>query len=124
MTAALTRQEYAAIASAPKRNKYGAKKTIVDGVQYDSAGEAAYFEGLRVLEKQGLIYELERQKPYILQAPNGQVIGVYRADAAFYDAEIKRYRVQDFKGVDTALSKWKRKHVEAQYGIPVEIVRK
>lgn len=106
-----------------KTNKYRAKKVTIDGFTYDSTREAEIVEPLRILERQGEIYELERQKPYVLQAPNGTVIGIYKADAAYYDPKLKRNRVIDVKGVDTPLSAWKRKHVKAQYGIEVEIVR-
>lgn len=111
------------MAGKKRGNKYGARKVTIDGFTYDSVRESEVVEPLRELERRGLIYELERQKPYVLQAPNGTVIGVYKADAAYYDPAIKRNRVIDVKGVDTALSRWKRKHVKAQYGIDVEIVK-
>lgn len=116
-------QGRALLAAKPKRNKFNARKRTVDGFTYDSEREAEVVEGYRHLERAGQIYELERQKRYMLQSPNGTVIGFYEADAAFYDAKIKRYRIIDVKGKDTALSLWKRKHVKAQYGIEVEIVR-
>lgn len=120
----LSRQEYQQQAKAKKpRNKFNARKRTVDGFTYDSEREAEVIEGYRQLERAEQIYELERHKKYMLQAPNGIVIGHYEADAAFYDAKIKRYRIIDVKGKDTALSLWKRKHVKAQYGIEVELVR-
>lgn len=119
----ITREEYRVGAAKPKRSKYGARRTCVDGFTYDSAREAAVIEGYRRDERLGLISGLERQKRFVLQAPNGIVIGVYKADAAFYDHAQKRERVIDVKGYDTDLSAWKRKHVKAQYGIDVEVVK-
>lgn len=125
MNTILSKEQGRALANAPrkKRNKFNARKMTVDGFTYDSEREAEVVEGYRQLERAGHIYELERHKKYMLQSPNGTVIGHYEADAAFYDAKLKRYRIIDVKGKDTSLSLWKRKHVRAQYGIEVEVVR-
>jgi hypothetical protein len=32
--------------------------------------------------------------------------------------------VEDVKGLDLPLGRWKRKHFEAQYGQPVRVIRK
>lgn len=103
-------------------NKYGAIRTTIDGITFDSKAEANRYALLKLREKAGEVYEVELQKPFILSV-EGRVIGTYRADFAYYDATIKRNRVEDVKGTDTPLSKWKRKHVAAQYGVEVEIVR-
>ena len=63
---------------------------------------------------------------YRIHAPNviaatrwarGQVIGRYRADFAYQttDGTI----IEDVKGVRTALYTWKKKHVEAEYGVRI-----
>ena len=39
----------------PKRNKYGAKKTWVDGICFDSQKEAAYYGNLKLLHRAGVI---------------------------------------------------------------------
>ena len=118
----LTRQEARAALAGNKRNKYGAKRTTIDGVTYDSNAEALFGEQLRLREKAREVTEIERQKKFEL-AVHGIRIGEYRADFVFWDFVECRYRIIDVKGHDTPLSKWKRKHVKAQYGIEVEIVK-
>lgn len=39
----------------PKRNKYGAKKTWVDGICFDSQKEAGFYSQLKVLHRAGAI---------------------------------------------------------------------
>ena len=47
-------------------NKYGARKTVVDGIVFDSKAEANRWCELRVLERCGVISGLERQRKYPL----------------------------------------------------------
>jgi hypothetical protein len=117
----ITAADYRALKPA-KKNKYGAKAVTVDGIRFASKREAAFYGELKQREKAGEVYEVELQPPLILSYGT-QVIGAYRGDFRFYDATLKRMRLVDVKGKDTPLSAWKRKHVKAQYGIEVEIVR-
>ena len=48
-------------ASKPSRNKYGAKKTQVGGIKFDSKKEATRWMELQVLERCGKISNLQRQ---------------------------------------------------------------
>jgi len=50
-----------------RKNKYHARKCTVDGVVYDSRKEAARGQELRMLEKLGLISDLNFQVPFLLQ---------------------------------------------------------
>lgn len=111
-----------AIVHSRSKNKYRAVRTSIDGITFDSKAEANRYALLKLREKAGEVYEVELQKPFLLSV-EGRVIGTYRADFAYYDATIKKNRVEDVKGKDTPLSKWKRKHVAAQYGVEVEIVK-
>lgn len=106
-----------------KRSKYGAVKTKLDGITFDSKREAAVYAELKLRHKAGEIGEVELQKPFPLLAPSGEIVGIYRADFAFWDFKEDRFRVLDVKGYDTPLSRWKRKHVKAQYGTEVEVVK-
>lgn len=116
--------EYRNLASKPRKHKYGAKRTVVDGITFDSQREAAYYAELKLRERAGEITSVEMQKPFVLSAfLTGEVIGTYQADFTYYDIAQNRQRVIDVKGFDTSLSRWKRKHVRAQYGIDVEVVR-
>ena len=45
----------------PSRNKYGAKKTVVGDIKFDSKKEAARWMDLQFLERAGHISDLKRQ---------------------------------------------------------------
>lgn len=45
----------------PSRNKYGAKKTLVGGIKFDSKKEATRWMELQALERCGEISNLQRQ---------------------------------------------------------------
>ena len=48
-------------------NKYYAKKTTVDGIEFDSKAESARYSELVMLQKAGVIRNLERQVRFELQ---------------------------------------------------------
>ena len=47
-------------------SKYNAKKTTVDGIEFDSQKEARRFRELVLLERAGLIQDLQRQVKFVL----------------------------------------------------------
>lgn len=51
----------------PKANKFGAKRTEVDGHVFDSKVEAQRYRELLMMERAGLISDLQLQVPFILQ---------------------------------------------------------
>ena len=104
------------------KNKYGAKKFELDGVVFDSTGEARYWSVLRLREKAGEIYGLERQKRYDLTS-HGVFICYIKPDYTYYDNKEKRQRIQDFKGVITPSFRIKAKLFKAQYGVEIEVVK-
>lgn len=124
MSEVLTREQYLAEITKPKRgNKFGAKRTVFDGITFDSQREAEVYRDLKVLETAGRISGFERQRKFNLIV-NGEIIGAYFADFCFIDHDRDgKLRVIDVKGFDTKMSAWKRKHVKALYGIEVEIFR-
>jgi len=98
------------------RTKYGAVRT--DG--FASKREAHRYRELRLLERSGVITELECQVAFALHAATaaGPVkVGKYVAD--FVYIENGRQVVEDAKGVRTALYQWKRKHFESEYAISI-----
>lgn len=115
MTAAEFRQQ-------PKSNKYGAKKTVLDGITFDSKAEARYYAGLKEREKAGEVHSVELQRPYTLTI-NGYLVATYKADFAFWDQVDERWRVVDVKGVVTPVFRLKQKMMKALYGIDVEVVK-
>lgn len=48
------------------KNKLGAVKLTVDGIEFDSKFEGQTYEALLVLEQEGLVRNIERQVPIIL----------------------------------------------------------
>lgn len=50
-----------------QRSKFGAVKTVVDGMKFDSKKEAKYYTNLVLLQKAGEIKSFEMQVPFILQ---------------------------------------------------------
>lgn len=121
-----------------KRSKYGATPTTVDGIRFHSAKEASRYGELKLLEKAGEIRELRLQPEFPLWVHDGVVehgpllIGNYRGDFAYEERHVTgislRTRkpvaewadvIEDVKGFKTPLYRWKKKHVEAQYGIEI-----
>jgi hypothetical protein len=106
-----------------RRSKYNATKTVVDGITFASKAEGKRFAELRLLERAGEIKGLRCQEAFPLMAPNiflGSpiTIGKYVTDFFYYDKNDERV-VEDVKGFKTPLYRWKKKHVEAQYGIKI-----
>lgn len=113
-------QEFRDHVADKKPNKYGAQQIVVDGVLFHSKGEARYWEILRLREKAGEIYGLERQKVYQI-IMNGVKICKLIVDFAFYDKTDEQFHAQDWKGVVTPMFRLKAKLVKAQYGVEIEV---
>ncbi len=109
-------------------NKYRAKPTVIDGIRFASKGEARRYVELRTLEKAGVISHLELQPAYKLYCGLEPVKydsgrqAKYIADFRYMDIE-RGLVVEDFKGMDTAVSKLKRAMVRAHYGISIELIK-
>lgn len=73
---------FAALAAAPKRQKYGNKKTIANGKVFASGLEARRYTELELMEKAGQIRNLQRQVPFDLIV-NGEHVCTYVADAVY-----------------------------------------
>lgn len=87
------------------RNKYGNHPVVADGVRFDSEKEYARWCELKLLQKAGVISELQRQVKFELQPSfyfNGKKIQAinYIADHTYYDQD-GNYIVEDVKGVKT-----------------------
>ena len=105
-----------------KPNKFKAKPVEIDGIRFASKLEGRYYSNLKLLERAGAVTAVVLQQPFVVTV-NGMVICTYRCDFVFYDLKDQHTRAVDTKGVDTPVSKLKRKLVEAQYGITIELVR-
>jgi hypothetical protein len=121
-------------------HKFNAKPTVVDGIRFSSKAEAKRYGELKMLEKAGKIESLELQPVFPLRVllTTGSMKGAAQALAGEYPtigkyvADFKYFRndaptgwvIEEVKGFKTPLYRFKKKFVEAQYGIKVtEITR-
>jgi len=98
------------------RNKYGAIKTVVNGIKFDSKKEAARYVMLTTMERHGLISGLSLQPKFDLVI-NGIKIGFYKADFK-YTHEGKEV-IEDVKGMKTPVYNLKKKMIKAIYGFDI-----
>jgi hypothetical protein len=107
-------------------NKYGAKKTSVNGILFDSKAESSRYSDLALLEKAGHISGLTCQVPFEL-APSVKYLGDKRAKpplryvADFVYCENGVIVVEDCKGVITDGFRIKRHLMKWVKGIDVRI---
>lgn len=85
-------------ATPSRRPKYGAVKTTVDGLVFDSKKEAARYSTLRLWQQVGAIRDLELQPRYELIASNGEIVGHFTPDFRYWSVELGRLVVEDVKG--------------------------
>lgn len=101
-------------------NKYGAKRTTINGITFASKAEARRYVALKLLEKAGTIKALQLQVKFELHV-NDVKIGSYIADFVYYirDRDDWYRVVEDVKGFKTPLYRWKKKHVAAEHGFDI-----
>lgn len=104
------------------KNKYGAKKRKVDGYTFHSIAESKRYLYLKSRLQAGEIESLELQPTYHATV-NSIKIGKIILDFRYFDKKLNKVIIEDVKGKDTSLSKWKRKHVEAEFNIKVEVIK-
>ena len=103
--------------------KYQNKKTVLDGIKFDSKLEAERYEQLKILERAGIIRNLELQPEYELIPSfmkNGKTWRktVYKADFRYILAENDKTIIEDVKGstaVITDVFRLKQKLFEYKY---------
>ncbi len=110
-------------------NKYRNKRTRISGEVFDSKREARRWQELRLLEKAGVIKELQRQVKYNLipeqKDAKRKVIErecAYIADFVYKDAETGQTVVEDAKGIRTRDYVIKRKLMLWIFGIRIREV--
>lgn len=128
-----------------KYNKYSAKKTMVDGIEFDSRKEARRYQQLLLLERAGVIRDLKMQQRFVLIPPQYERVEtgeyyktgskkgipktkevcveqsvVYVADFTYMEDE--KMVVEDTKGVKTKDYIIKRKLMLYKYGIKIREV--
>lgn len=104
-------------------NKYLNKKTVIDGITFDSKKEARRYSELKLLERAGQIDTLTLQPKFMLIPSQRRADGkaerpvVYIGD--FMYRENGQFIVEDTKGVRTADYVIKRKLMLKEHGITV-----
>jgi hypothetical protein len=99
-------------------NKYNARKTIVDGIKFDSRKESLRYCELKILLDAGIISKLELQPEFILQdtfTKNGKKYRAIKYRADFQYAEDGKTIIEDVKGMKTPVYKIKKKMFEYAY---------
>lgn len=99
----------------PKRAKYGAIPTYVDGIRFDSKREARYYEALKLRVAAREVRFFLRQVPFHL--PGGTKLVV---DFAIHEAD-GRVRFVDVKGRETPVFRLKKREVEHHYPVEIEL---
>lgn len=90
-----------------KRPKYGNKKVVMQGIEFDSRKEANRYVELNLLLRAKKISNLELQKKFVLipaQRIDGKVVErecSYIADFTYIDADTGTMIVEDTKGFKT-----------------------
>jgi hypothetical protein len=106
----------------PKRSKYRAVPTVIDGIRFASKKEARRYSELKMLERAGSVTGLMLQVRYALTILDAKRdyrrLGDYVADFV-YNLN-GQHIVEDTKGFRTPLYRWKKKHFEAQYGLQIQ----
>ena len=103
--------------------KYHNTKTVADGIKFDSKLEAERYAQLKILERAGIIRELELQPSFELLPSfkkNGKTWRktVYKADFRYILAENDKTIIEDVKGstaVITDVFRLKQKLFEYKY---------
>lgn len=108
-------------------SKYNSRKTIVDGITFDSRKEAKRYEELKIMEQEGLIKGLQLQVPFeLVPSFTIEIDGKkkkrrnirYIADFVYYENDNKV--VEDVKGRKTDVYKLKKKLFEYKYKVTIK----
>lgn len=141
----MVNKELTHINKKPIKNKYGNRKVLVDGIEFDSLSEYKRYALLKYRQQLGEIARLEVHPRYPLMcgdvpikirhyrrikkgARAGETIEIARQvyielDFEYEELSTNRDVIEDVKGFDTDLSRLKRAIFEASTGRRVEVVR-
>lgn len=105
-------------------SKYHARKTVVDGITFDSRREAKRYGELKLLERAGVIRDLKRQVRYELIPAFDVGVKHYRptsyvADFVYTDCKTGAEVVEDCKGFRTDIYRLKSKMFAHKFGVVI-----
>ena len=123
------RQTFATTDNAPPP-KYRNKKTLVDGILFDSGHEADRYLILKARQELGEIRDLELQPQFgifgcELSSGRGIQVASFKADFRYFDVADNRTRIEDAKSDGTkgeTAYRLRKKLVEVCHSITVEEV--
>lgn len=98
--------------------KYHARRTEVDGIEFDSKAEANRYSELKLLQRSGEIKDLEIQVKFPLVV-NDIKIATYIADFVYRDCATNAVVVEDSKGFRTRDYRIKKKLMLAIHRITI-----
>lgn len=101
------------------RNKYGAVKTMLDGIEFDSQREAQRYWELKMLQKAGEISDLRMQVRFELIPKQPKMRAVYYIADFVYTGKDGTTVVEDAKGMKTREYVLKKKMMLFLKGIEV-----
>lgn len=98
---------------------------MIDGIKFDSKKEANRYQELKLMQRAGIISDLQRQVKYVLipsqKGDDGRVVErpcTYIADFVYVDENGKKV-VEDTKGYRTSDYKIKRKLMLYTHGVKI-----
>ena len=99
------------------RHKFGAVRTVKDGISFPSKAEARFYDELVMRQRGGDVLFFLRQVPFHLPGGVRYVVDfqVFHSDG--------RVRFVDVKGLETPGFITKKKLVEALYPVEIEVVK-
>lgn len=106
------------------KSKYHSAKTVVDGIVFDSKREAKRYHELKLMERAGVIKDLQRQVRYEL-IPAFDAGGkhyrpaTYIADFVYTDVKTGKEIVEDVKGYRPDVYRLKSKLFAYRYGVSI-----
>lgn len=97
-------------------SKYNSRKTVVDGITFDSKKESKRYAELKVLVAAGEISNLTLQTKFeIIPKQKGERSASYKADFYYFDIRKNKWIVEDTKGFKTDAYILKRKLFKLKY---------
>ena len=111
-------------------NKYHNRELDTPDGKFDSVKEYRRWQELKLLQRAGEIYDLQRQVPFVLiptqkDEITGKVIErecKYIADFTYRSCKTGRITVEDAKGAKTEVYKLKKKIMLYRHGIQIKEV--
>lgn len=111
----ISAEQYRKMIGKKLKSKYGARKTSVDGISFDSQAEANYYCKLKILLQKGEIDGFCRQARFLVtDGKDGEKGTEYVTDFIIFHRD-GTYRIVDVKGVQTPVFKLKIKCMKEKY---------